>query len=39
MAMQPFVAMAPAYVVNEFGIGSTAAWDTLPGGSLNARFS
>ena len=39
MSMQPFVAMAPAYVVNEFGIGSTAAWDTLPGGSLNARFS
>jgi hypothetical protein len=39
MSMQPFVTMAPAYVVNEFGIGSTAAWDTLPGGSLNARFS
>jgi hypothetical protein len=39
MSMHPFVTMAPAYVVNEFGIGSTAAWDTLPGGSLNARFS
>lgn len=38
MSMQPFVSMAP-YVVNEFGVGSTAAWDTLPGGSLNARFS
>lgn len=24
---------------NEFGIGSMAAWETIPGGSLNARFS
>jgi len=30
--------MAAPVVGNEFGIGSTAAWETLPGGQLNARF-
>jgi len=24
--------------MNEFGIGNTAAWETLPGGSMNVRF-
>jgi hypothetical protein len=25
-------------MMNEFGIGNTAAWETLPGGSMNVRF-
>jgi hypothetical protein len=37
LSLQSFV-NTPSFV-NEFGIGSTAAWDTLPGGTMNARFS
>ena len=35
---QPSIPMAPAQLM-DLGPGTTAAWETLPGGSLNARFS
>jgi hypothetical protein len=31
--------LAAPGVNNEFGIGSMAAWETIPGGPLNSRFS